>query len=144
MATTITQKIVFKNTTAKVLYDLYMNTKKHALVTGSPATISTKVGGKYTAHGGYINGENLQLVKDKIIVQTWRAQGWDEKDSDSIFMLNFEQKGKDVVAHVVHTNLPDKHSTHIDKGWHDHYWNPWKASISAKPVKKGASKKMKN
>lgn len=134
MAKTVVQKVVFKNTTTKTLYELYMDSKKHSLATGGPAKISNKVGGKYSAHGGYINGKNLQLVKDKLIVQTWRAQGWDKKDVDSTFMINLEQKGKDVVLHAVHANLPDKHAGHINKGWHDHYWNPWKQFLAGKPI----------
>jgi activator of HSP90 ATPase len=134
MAKTIIQKIVFKNTTPKILYDLYMNAKKHSLTTGGPAIISAKEGSKYSVHGGYITGKNLQLIKDKLIVQTWRAQGWDKNDIDSIFIINLEPKGKDVVLHATHANLPDKHSKHIDKGWHDHYWNPWKQHLAGKAL----------
>jgi len=134
MAKTIVQKVVFKNTTPKVLYDLYMDAKKHSMVTGGPAVISAKEGSSYSAHGGYITGKNLQLVKNKLIVQTWRAQGWDENDVDSTFIINLEQKGKDVVLHAIHANLPDKHSGHIDKGWHDHYWNPWKQHLAGEPI----------
>ena len=134
MAKTITQKILFKNTTAKALYDLYMNAKKHSMVTGGPAVISGREGSKYSAHGGYITGKNLQLVKDKLIVQTWRAKGWDETDTDSIFIINLEQKGKNVVLHVAHANLPEKHYKHIAKGWHDHYWTPWKQYLAGETI----------
>lgn len=134
MAKTIVQKVVFKNTTTKTLYDLYMNAKKHSKVTGAPAVITTKVGTKYSAHGSYITGENLHLIKDKLIVQTWRAQGWDPGDADSVFMIYLEQKGKNVELHAVHSNLPDKHSDHIAKGWFDHYWNQWKLYLAGKPI----------
>ena len=134
MAKTITQKIVFKNTTSKVLYDLYMNAKKHSLISGATATISNKEGTKYSVHGGYITGKNLQLVKDKLIVQTWRAQGWDKNDIDSTFIINLEQKEKDVILYAIHANLPDKHSGHIAKGWHDHYWKPWKNHLAGKTI----------
>jgi activator of HSP90 ATPase len=134
MSKTITQKVVFKNTTPKTLYDLYMNAKKHSFVTGGPAKISTKVGSAFSAHGGYINGKNLQLVKDKLIVQTWRAASWDKSDADSIFMVNIEQKGKDSILHVVHANVPDKHAASVDKGWHGHYWNPWKQHLAGKTI----------
>jgi len=134
MPKTIIQQIVFKNTTPKILYNLYMNAKKHALVTGGPAVISPKVGTDYSAHGEYITGKNLELVKDKLIVQTWRAQGWEKKDTDSILILSLEPKGEDAILHVVHANLPDKHAGHIDKGWHDHYWNPMKQFLAGKSI----------
>ena len=45
MAKTIQQKVVFKNTTPNVLYDLYMDSKKHSIATAAPAKLSTKEGG---------------------------------------------------------------------------------------------------
>lgn len=136
MPKTIVQKVVFRNTTPSALYDLYMNAKKHAMVTGAPVKISAKEGTKYSAHGGYISGKNLQLVKDKLIVQTWRATGWDDSDTDSIFIINLEQKGKNVILHAVHANLPDKHAASINKGWHDYYWGPWKNHLAGNPIKR--------
>ncbi|MCE9537730.1 MAG: SRPBCC domain-containing protein [Bacteroidetes bacterium] len=132
MPKTIVQKVVFKNTTAKALYELYMDAKKHSLVIGAPAKISAKEGIKYSAHGGYINGKNLQLVKDKLIVQSWKAEDWDKEDIDSTFIILLEPKGKDVILHMTHANVPDKHSAGVKSGWYDYYWKPWKKYISEK------------
>jgi activator of HSP90 ATPase len=132
MTQTITQKVVFKNTPVKTLYELYMDAKKHSLVTGAPAKISAKEGTTFSAHDGYIKGKNLQLVKDKLIVQSWKGQDWDKSDLDSTFIINFEQKGKDAVLHVTHANLPEKHADDIRKGWHDCYWKPWKHHLAGK------------
>ena len=52
MTKTITQKIVFKNTNTKTLYEMYMDSKKHTIATGAPAKLSDKTGGNYSAHGG--------------------------------------------------------------------------------------------
>ena len=134
MTKTITQKIVFKNTTANTLYELYMNAKQHSMVTGAPAEISAQEGSKYSTHGGYINGRNLQLVKDRLIVQTWRTQGWEESDIDSTFIIYLEPKGKDVVLQAVHANLPEKHYKSVEKGWQDHYWNLWKQHLAGEPL----------
>jgi hypothetical protein len=73
MQNTIYQKIIFRSTKTKALYYLYMDSKKHPVATVSPANISPKEGGRYSAHDNYIKGENLQLVKNKLIMQTWRA-----------------------------------------------------------------------
>ena len=136
MAKTITQKVVFKNTSPASLYDLYMDAKQHSRVTGAPAKISGKVGSSFSAHGTYISGKNLHLVKNELIVQTWRAESWSKNDPDSIFMIALERKGKDAVLHVVHANLPDNTAASINKGWHEHYWNPWKQHLAGKPVTK--------
>ena len=137
MPKTIVQKVLFKNTTSKTLYNLYMDSKLHSLVTGGPAKISEKEGSSFSAHGDYIKGKNLCLVKDKVIVQTWRGLGWDKSAVDSIFSIHFEQKGKDVVLHVVHAYLPDNVAASIDKGWHEHYWNHWKQYLAGEKLTKG-------
>ena len=134
MAKTIIQKILFRNSSPKTLYDLYMDPQKHSMISGAPATISAKEGTKYSVHGGYITGKNLQLVKNKLIVQTWRARGWEKNDVDSTFIIHLEQKGNDVILHAIHANLPDKHSDSIAKGWHDHYWKPWKQHLAGKTI----------
>lgn len=126
MPKTIVQKVLFKNTTAKALYDLYMDAKKHSMVTGAPAKISAKEGSKYSAHGGYITGKNRQLVKDKLIVQSWRAEDWNQEDIDSTFIIFLETKGKDVIVHVTHSNVPEGQMKSLKSGWNDYYWKPWK------------------
>lgn len=136
MAKTLVQTVVFKNTTPKDLYDLYMNSKKHSVATGAPANISAREGGSFTAHGPYIMGTNLKLVKDKLIVQSWRGADWDPAATDSTFAIMFEPKGKNVVLHVIHSNIPDKSAESIDKGWYAHYWEPWKKYLAGKPISK--------
>jgi len=136
MAKTIVQKVVFKNTTPKALYELYMNAKKHSAATGVPAQITNKEGAPFSAHAGYITGQNLKLVKDQLIVQSWRGTDWNKKEGDSTFMIHLEPKGKNVILHAVHANIPDKEAEGIDKGWHTFYWEPWKQYLAGKPISK--------
>ena len=87
-----------------------------------------------SAHQGYITGNNLRLVRGKLIVQTWRAMNWNPDDVDSIFILAFEPKGKDVAMTMIHANVPDEHLAGVDKGWYDHYWNPWKQHLAGEQI----------
>lgn len=131
---TIIQKIVFKNTKTKQLYGLYMDAKLHGLITGGPVKVSEKPGGKLEVFGGYISGKTLLSVKNELIVQQWKGSDWSEKDADSAFILSFEQKGEDAIMNVIHANVPDSKAAGLDKGWHDHYWNPWKQHLAGKPI----------
>ena len=70
-----------------------------------------------------------------MIVQTWRGIDWKKNDPDSIFMIQLEAKGKDVVLHAIHAIVPDQHAADIDQGWHDYYWNPWKDHLAGRPIK---------
>jgi activator of HSP90 ATPase len=84
------------------------------------------------AQDGYISGKNLQVVTNKLIVQTWRASDWQKTEVDSTFILHFETKGNDVLLHVTHANLPDNQAYSINKGWYDYYWKPWKHYLTRK------------
>jgi len=133
MPKTITQKIVFKNQKATALYAMFLDSKQHAMITGgNSAKISDKEGAKFSAHDGYCFGKNLQLVKNKLIVQSWRASDWSKEDIDSTFILSFEQKGKDAVLTMVHANVPDNQAANFKSGWDDFYWKPWKAYLMTK------------
>jgi activator of HSP90 ATPase len=134
MAKTIEQTVVFKNTTPKALYNLYMDAKQHSLVTGGAVKVSAKAGSAFSAHNGYCFGKTLHTVKDELIVQTWKGLDWDKPEPDSVFSLRFEKKGKDAVVHMVHAFVPDKVSKGIVKGWNDFYWKPWKQHLAGKTI----------
>ena len=72
---TLQQTVTFKASPHQV-YNMLMNSKKHQSLSGEPAKISRKVGGKFTAWGSHISGINLVLKPGKKIVQAWRATGW--------------------------------------------------------------------
>ncbi len=131
---TINQRIVFKNTSTKELYDLYMNAKLHGQIAGGRVKVSEKPGSPLEAFDGYIKGKTLMVVKDQLIVQSWRGSDWSPTEPDSAFVLAFEQKGKDAIMHVCHANVPDAQAKGLDKGWRDFYWNPWKQHLSGKSV----------
>ena len=126
---TVVQKLTFK-ASPKVLFEMYMDSKKHSLATGAKALMSRKVGGSFSAHNGYIGGKNLSIVPDQLIVQTWRGSDWPRTEEDSIFILSFKAAGKGTVMTMVHTHLSEQQAAHVNKGWHDFYWKPWKKYLS--------------
>jgi activator of HSP90 ATPase len=94
MSKTITQKIAFKNTPAGTLYAMYLDSKHHTALTGGKANISAKEGAKFNAWNGHILGKNLQLVKNKLIVQSWRNPEWNKETSDSSFIMLFSKMAR--------------------------------------------------
>ena len=131
MSKTILQTVVFKNTSPETLYGIYMDSKKHSDATGGEAKISAKEGSPFTAWDGYINGKTFQLVKGKMIVQSWRSGDFKASDPDSTFILQFEKKGADTIVHMVHANVPEQAYSGIKKGWDDYYWKPWKKYLNS-------------
>ncbi len=67
MPKTIRQTVTFKASPHEV-YEALMNSRRHAKFSGGKARLSRKVGGKFTAYDGYIEGTNLELAPDKKIV----------------------------------------------------------------------------
>jgi activator of HSP90 ATPase len=138
MSKTIIQDVLFNNTTAKDLYELYTDAKKHSVATGAPAEITPTEGSNYSAHSGYITGKNLQLIPNKLIVQSWRAQSWSADDIDSTFIIHLEQQGANVLLHAVHANVPDNAYGDLDSGWIKMYWEPWKLYLAGTPISKAS------
>jgi len=107
-----------------------MNSKKHSEATGGKAKISTKKGSFYSAWDGYISGITIHTEKNKSIVQTWRSSDFKIADTDSLLILTFEQKGKDAILNIVHTQIPNHQLKALKKGWDDFYWKPWKKYLT--------------
>lgn len=107
------------------VFEALMDSKKHSSFTSSKASISRKVGGKIQAYDGYIEGKNLQIIKDKKIVQSWRGSGWPKGHfSKATFSLTKTKTGTCLT--FTQTDVPDSDYKSISKGWYEHYWTPLK------------------
>jgi len=127
MPGTIHQTVEF-NAPAHDIYEMLMDSDKHAAFTESPAEISKEVGGSFTAYGDYIEGTNTELSPDKKIVQSWRASDWpDEHFSTATYELS-EQDGKTIVT-FTQENVPDDFMDDIAEGWNDYYWDKMKKML---------------
>lgn len=124
MSKILTQKVVFK-TSPHDVYEALLDAKKHSAFTGAKAKIDREVGGKFNAWDGYIEGENLELVTDKKIVQKWRASDWAEgKYSTVTFELSAKKDGCELT--FAQTGIPPENYDEIEQGWVDFYWQPMK------------------
>ncbi|HYM40456.1 MAG TPA: SRPBCC domain-containing protein [Thermoplasmata archaeon] len=128
MSTTIRQTVTF-DATPHAVFEALLDPKKHAAFTGAKASISRKVGGKMSAWDGYIEGKNLRIEKDKVIVQSWRTTEFEEGDPDSQVMFRFSRKGKGTRLSFVHSKVPDRLAESFRQGWIDNYWVPLKAYL---------------
>jgi len=124
---TIKQKVSF-NAQAHDVFELLMDSKKHAAFTGDSAKISRKKGGKFTAYGDYIEGENLEIVPDKKIVQKWRAADWPEGHYSKATFEFTEKNGKTTLT-FTQDNVPNDQYSGIKQGWVDYYWKPMKDAL---------------
>ena len=124
---TIKQSVTFKASPHDV-YEALMDAKKHAAFTGGKATISRKVGGKFTVFDNYGTGVNKELEQDKKIVQTWRAEDWPEGIfSEVTFAFTAAAGGTKLT--FTQTGVPADQYEDVSQGWQDYYWTPMKEML---------------
>ncbi len=124
----------------EMLFELYMDSAKHSAATGSKAQISRKTGGAFKAFEGSLWGRNLLIIREKLVVQSWRSTAFKDTDADSILVLEFEKAPGGSRIHLVHVNVPPQDHKGVSKGWPKFYWKPWKAYLATeKPQRKSKS-----
>lgn len=125
-ARTITQKVFLHLVTPAEVYNAFLNPRKHAAFTGSAATGSSRVGGRFTAWDGYISGVHRELVKGRTIVQDWRTTEWPEDAPPSRLEFSFRAVKGGTAIRMVHSNVPAEQADSLRQGWVDFYWTPLK------------------
>ena len=118
------------------IYALLMDSKKHAAFSGSEASIGKKVGSKMSAYGGWISGKNLKLIPDRLIVQSWRGNDWQEGHFSKVMFLITKTKTGSKLT-FGQTGIPAQKAAHINTGWKTQYWDKMKVML-------GEKKKIKN
>ncbi|MBI3841342.1 MAG: SRPBCC domain-containing protein [Thaumarchaeota archaeon] len=122
---TIRQKVLIDATPEEV-YEAYVDPKKHTAFTGSAATGSPKVGGKFTAWGGYIEGRFVELKEGRKIVHEWKTTEWPAGYPQSLVTLTLKLKGRRTELTMVHSKAPSEQAESYADGWVEFYWEPMK------------------
>jgi len=121
---TISQTVRFKATPHEV-YDVLMDSKKHSEFTGDTAKISLQKGGQFSTFGGYATGQNLDLLEDKKIVQSWRADNWPEGHFSKI-TIELKEMKDGTQLQFKQEDVPDFDYKSVAQGWEGYYWEPMK------------------
>jgi activator of HSP90 ATPase len=131
MLKTIHQTVTFSAPPDK-LYEMYMNQKLHAAITGQPVTISRTAGTRFRAFGGMVLGKTLHVVPKRLIIQSWRGKDWKPEDIDSTLIISFwPDKGGGRVE-LTHVNVPEYDYNDVNEGWKQYYWKPWREYLAKK------------
>lgn len=116
----------------KVIYNAWLNSKEHTAMTGGKATASNKVGGNYTAWDKYIKGKNLELVKNKRILQSWRSAEFPKDSLNSFLLIKLDETHSGTKLTLIHSEIPDGQGKSYKSGWVEHYFNPMKEYFNKK------------
>ncbi|MCA9641425.1 MAG: SRPBCC domain-containing protein [Polyangiaceae bacterium] len=110
--------------TPRRIYDAWLSSEEHTAFTGSPADVSSRKGGKFTAHAGYIEGANVELEKGTRIVQTWRTRDFPEGADDSQLEITFLQSESGTRIVINHGGIPEGQGERYHAGWGKNYFKP--------------------
>ena len=114
-------------TSAKRIYQAWLDASEHGAFTGGEAEIDAVVGGAFTVGDGYIHGKTVELTPYRKIVQMWRTTEFAPGDEDSILEVVLEEveevEGGTRIT-LSHSNLPDGQGADYEEGWKEFYFEP--------------------
>jgi uncharacterized protein YndB with AHSA1/START domain len=106
------------------VYQAWLDGREHAAFTGSAAEVDARVGGRFTAWDGYIEGSNLELEPGRRIVQSWRTTEFPEASPDSRLEVLLEEVPEGTRLTLSHGEIPDGQAEGYRQGWEDYYFSP--------------------
>ena len=125
MCKTIKQTVKFDARPTDV-YQLLADSKKHIAFTKHKASIGKKIGARFSAYSGHLQGVVVDLAPGKRIVQAWRTS----KFPVGIFSMatfNFARTKKGgTELTLIHRGVPKELIPGIEAGWRKFYWEPMK------------------
>lgn len=131
MPRTVTLAAVLPRPPAR-LYSMYLDAREHAALTGAPVKIAARAGAVFEAFGGALTGRILQLVPNRLIVQSWRSTQFGKRDLDSTLILSFWSDPAGGRIELTHVNVADSDFAGVSEGWSKYYWAPWRAYLETR------------
>ncbi|MFP6685978.1 MAG: SRPBCC domain-containing protein, partial [Polyangiaceae bacterium] len=114
------------------VYEHWMSSEGHAAMTGGGAQVEARVGGRFTAWHGYIEGVTKKLERKRRIVQTWRTTDFSRRTPDSRIDVELRaHKGQTQIL-LRHTKLKRGDGAKYTEGWYTFYLQPMIAYFAKK------------
>ena len=132
MRTVISQSVVLP-APAEHLFDMYLDPEKHAAITGAPVVIGVATGSPFRAFNGALKGTILQIIPQRLVVQSWRSVKFNEDDPDSTLILAFAPEAanrRKGIIDLIHLDVPAHDYQGVVEGWETHYWRPWRRYLA--------------
>jgi activator of HSP90 ATPase len=106
------------NATPEEVFEALVNPNIIQDWSGDEAKMSGEVGGKFSLWGGQMFGINLEVIKNKKLVQEWCYDQW---ETPSKVTFTIKAKGKGAVVDLLHEDVPEKSVNSIADGWGAYY-----------------------
>jgi uncharacterized protein YndB with AHSA1/START domain len=113
------------------IYDAFLDAEQHSAMTGASATSEPRIGGRFTAWDGYIEGTYVELVPGARIVARWRTSEFPEGSPDSRLEIQFAENGAGTKLTLIHSDIPDGQASSYLRGWEDYYFTPMREHFAS-------------
>lgn len=114
------------------LFTMYLDPSVHAAFTGAPVVIGDKSGSEFRAFDGRLQGTIWQVVRSRLIVQSWRSFAFKAEDPDSTLIIAFAPEGDQGRIDLVHLDVPDHDYEKVTQGWEPRYFAPWRKYLEGR------------
>lgn len=108
----------------KAVFDAWLSDEGHSAMTGGAAEIDARVGGRFTAWDGYIEGKTTKIDRRaRKVVQTWRTAEFG-RAADSRIEVEFRAHKGNTQVLLRHAKLRKGDGAKYTTGWYDFYLQP--------------------
>ena len=111
-------------TSAEEIFDAWLSSEGHSLMTGSTAEVNGRISGNFSAWDGYIWGTTLELDRPRRILQAWRTSEFPEESPDSQVEILLEKVDDGTKLTLRHSKIPEGQTDGYKQGWMDFYFKP--------------------
>ena len=94
---------------------------------GAKAIMSAKKGAKFKLWGGDMFGKNIEVVKNKKLVQEWCTRSFKSKTT---FIL--KSGDKKTIVELIHEDVPSNQQKNYSDGWKQYYLGAMKEMFDNK------------
>jgi uncharacterized protein YndB with AHSA1/START domain len=112
------------------VFDAFMDGRRHATITGLPARIENRVGGRFWTCGDDNHGIHLVLQPGRRIVQAWTQKYFAPRHT--IIDIRLRRSGKGTRLDFLQTGVPPAAMAWLEPGWPSTYWEPMKRYFAAR------------
>lgn len=121
------------NASPEEVFDALVNPEIIQIWSRDEAKMSAETGGTFMLWSGQMFGTNLEVIKNKKLVQEWCYDQWDEP---SKVTFTLKAKGKKTIIDLLHEDVPEKSLKSIEEGWNDYYLGAIKEMFEDEQIKK--------
>jgi activator of HSP90 ATPase len=107
------------NATPEEVFEALVNSELIQNWSGDEAKMEATVGAEFSLWSGQMFGKNLEIEKNKKLVQEWCYEQWSEPSKVTI---TIKLKGKTSTVTLLHENVPEKSVNSISDGWDTYYF----------------------